>query len=189
MDNPTGTAERHFLIVGGGPAGLTAAYQLTKAGFKPDVFEKSYTVGGISRTEQYKGYHFDMGGHRFFTKAQQVNEMWHEILDDEFLTRPRLSRIYYNKKFFSYPLDAMNALTGLGLIESVLIGFSYFRWRLFRSKVEDNFEQWVTNRFGKRLFNTFFKTYTEKVWGISCTELKAEWPPSASRTCRSRPRC
>jgi len=175
VDNPTGTDERHFLIVGGGPAGLTAGYQLTKAGYKPDVFEKSYTVGGISRTEQYKGYHFDMGGHRFFTKAQQVNEMWHEILDDEFLTRPRLSRIYYNKKFFSYPLDAMNALTGLGLIESVLIGFSYFRWRLFRSKVEDNFEQWVTNRFGRRLFNTFFKTYTEKVWGISCTELKAEW--------------
>ncbi|MFT7463707.1 MAG: protoporphyrinogen oxidase [Pseudohongiellaceae bacterium] len=175
MDNPTAKAERHFLIVGGGPAGLTAGYQLTKAGYKPDVFEKSYTVGGISRTEQYKGYHFDMGGHRFFTKARQVNDMWHEVLKEDFLKRPRLSRIFYNKKFFSYPLDPINALTGLGLIESVLIGISYFRWRLFRSKIEDNFEQWVTNRFGKRLFNTFFKTYTEKVWGISCTELKAEW--------------
>jgi protoporphyrinogen oxidase len=175
VDNPTAKAERHFLIVGGGPAGLTAGYQLTKAGYKPDVFEKSYTVGGISRTEQYKGYHFDMGGHRFFTKARQVNDMWHEVLKEDFLKRPRLSRIFYNKKFFSYPLDPINALTGLGLIESVLIGISYFRWRLFRSKIEDNFEQWVTNRFGKRLFNTFFKTYTEKVWGISCTELKAEW--------------
>jgi protoporphyrinogen oxidase len=167
--------ERHFIVVGGGPAGLTAAYKLTKAGFHPDVFEKSYTVGGISRTEQYKGYHFDMGGHRFFTKAREVNEMWHEVLQDDFLKRPRLSRIYYNKKFFHYPLKPMNALMGLGIIESILIGISYFRWRLFRSKVEDNFEQWVTNRFGKRLFNTFFKTYTEKVWGIPCSELKAEW--------------
>jgi protoporphyrinogen oxidase len=169
------TAERKFMVVGGGPAGLTAAYDLIKLGYTPQVFEKSYTVGGIARTEQYKDFHFDMGGHRFFTKAVEVNEMWQEVLADEFLKRPRLSRIYYKKKFFDYPLKPLNALVGLGFVESILIGFSYLRWTMFPSKVEDTFEQWVTNRFGRRLFLTFFKTYTEKVWGISCSELKAEW--------------
>ncbi|MEM6507074.1 MAG: NAD(P)/FAD-dependent oxidoreductase [Planctomycetota bacterium] len=163
------------IVIGGGPAGLTAAYELTKHGVKPVVLEKDNIVGGIARTESYKGYRFDMGGHRFFTKSVEVQEIWEEVLVDDFLVRNRLSRIFYNGKFFMYPLKPLNALAGLGLIESTLIMASYFRWRLFPYKEEETFEQWVTNRFGKRLFLTFFKTYTEKVWGISTSELKAEW--------------
>ncbi len=170
-----GEHAKQVVIIGGGPAGLTAGYELTKFGVTPMVLEKNHIVGGLARTESYKGYHFDMGGHRFFTKSEDVNKMWHEVLEDEFLTRPRLSRIYFKKKFFNYPLKPLNAFLGLGPIESVRILFSYFRWRLFPYRQEDTFEQWVTNRFGKRLFQTFFKTYTEKVWGIPCSELKAEW--------------
>jgi len=163
------------VILGAGPAGLTAAYEALRHGARPIVLEKSAIVGGIARTEQYKGYHFDMGGHRFFTKNAEVNGIWREVLADDFLRRDRLSRIFYNKRFFHYPLQPLNALLGLGIIESVLIFFSYARWKLFPHKQEETFEQWVTNRFGKRLFLTFFKTYTEKVWGIPCSELKAEW--------------
>ncbi len=166
---------RRFIIIGGGPAGLTAAYELTRYSHTPTVFEKLDRVGGIARTENYKGYYFDMGGHRFFTKSEEVNNFWHEVLQDEFLKRPRLSRIFYNQKFFNYPLKPMNALMGLGLGQGALIILSYLRWQLFPYKEEETFEQWVTNRFGKRLFETFFKSYTEKVWGISTSELKAEW--------------
>jgi protoporphyrinogen oxidase len=167
--------ERTFVVIGAGPAGLTAAYEATKLGHKPVVLEKDNTTGGIARTETYKGFHFDMGGHRFFTKAEEVNQIWTEVLAGDFLTRPRLSRIYYKSKFFYYPLKAFDTLKGLGLVESVLIMLSYLRWKLFPYKVEETVEQWVTNRFGKRLFKTFFETYTEKVWGIPCSELKAEW--------------
>lgn len=163
------------VVIGGGPAGLTAAYELTKHGVKPVVLEKDRIVGGIARTESYKGYRFDMGGHRFFTKSIEVQQLWEEVLTDQFLVRSRLSRIFYNGKFFMYPLKPFNALAGLGAVESTLIIASYIRWHLFPHKVEETFEQWVTNRFGKRLYLTFFKTYTEKVWGIPCTELKAEW--------------
>jgi protoporphyrinogen oxidase len=166
---------RSFAIIGGGPAGLTAAYELTRLNYTPVVFEKGSRVGGIARTEEYKKFHFDMGGHRFFTKSEEVNQIWKEVLLEQFLRRPRLSRIYYRRKFFNYPLKPINALLGLGMVESVLIMFSYVRWKMFPYKQEETFEEWVTNRFGKRLFLTFFKTYTEKVWGISCTELKAEW--------------
>jgi protoporphyrinogen oxidase len=168
-------SERAFTIIGGGPAGLTAAYELTRHGVQPTVLEKDRIVGGISRTEQYKGFHFDMGGHRFFTKSEEVNQMWQEVLQAEFLKRPRLSRIYYNKKFFYYPLRPLDTLKRLGIVESILIFISYLRWQIFPYRQENTFEEWVTNRFGKRLFETFFKTYTEKVWGISCKELKAEW--------------
>ncbi len=167
--------ERSFVIIGGGPAGLTAAYELTKLGKKATVLERRDIPGGLARTETYKGFYFDMGGHRFFTKSEEVERVWREVLQDEFLLRPRLSRIYYRKKFFYYPLKALDALAGLGPVEAVLIMASYVRWRLLPHREEDTFEQWVTNRFGKRLFETFFKTYTEKVWGIPCSELKAEW--------------
>lgn len=164
-----------IVVIGGGPAGLTAAYELTKQRQIPIVLEKNDKVGGIARTENYRGYHFDMGGHRFFTKSAQVQEFWLEVLGDDFLRRPRLSRIFYKNKYFHYPLKPINALLGLGPIEGMRIIGSYLRWHLFPYKVEETFEQWVTNRFGKRLFETFFKSYTEKVWGIPCNELKAEW--------------
>ena len=168
-------AEKQVVIIGAGPAGLTAAYELAKLNLHPIVLEKGERVGGLARTEDYKGFFFDMGGHRFFTKVEEVNELWRHLLGENFLRRPRLSRIYYNRKFFDYPLKPLNALAGLGLWESLLIALSYIKWRLRPYPQEETFEQWVTNRFGKRLFQTFFKTYTEKVWGIPCSELKAEW--------------
>ena len=165
----------HVVIIGAGPAGLTAAYLLSKDGVRTTVLEASDTVGGISQTAQYKGFRFDIGGHRFFTKIEPVQALWDEILGDEFISVPRLSRIFYGGKFFDYPLKAGNALRGLGLVNAVLILLSWLRWRFKPYPVEETFEQWVTNRFGKRLFEIFFKTYTEKVWGIACSEIRAEW--------------
>jgi protoporphyrinogen oxidase len=163
-------------IIGAGPAGLTAAYLLGKANVAVTVFEKDPTyVGGISRTESYKGFHFDIGGHRFFSKSQEVEDFWTEILGDEMLERPRSSRIYYNNNFFSYPLVAMEALLKLGIFQSILCVLSYLQAKVFPIKNPKNFEEWVTNQFGKRLFNIFFKTYTEKVWGIPCNEISADW--------------
>ncbi|PTB98192.1 hypothetical protein C9993_08625, partial [Marinobacter sp. Z-F4-2] len=162
-------------IIGGGPAGLTAALELSRAGVEPIVFEMDRQVGGISRTVDYKGYRFDIGGHRFFTKVDRVHNWWMDILSEEFLVRPRLSRIYYQGKFFDYPLKPMNALLNVGFFESVLVGLSYVKAQAFPSREEKNLEQWVTNRFGKRLFEMFFKTYTEKVWGMKCTEIGADW--------------
>lgn len=164
-------------IVGGGPAGLTAAYELQKldSGYTPVVLEASSIVGGIARTETYKGYRFDIGGHRFFSKVAIINAMWQEVLGDEFLLRPRLSRIFYKGKFYSYPLRIFNALSNMGIYESTRILLSYFKWRFKPYAEEENFEQWVTNRFGGRLFWHFFKSYTEKVWGIPCKEIQADW--------------
>jgi protoporphyrinogen oxidase len=163
------------VIIGAGPGGLTAAYLLAKQGFAVTVVEADDTVGGISRTVQYKGYRFDIGGHRFFTKIEPVEALWREILGDEFISVPRLSRIHYNGRFFDYPLKAKNALSGLGTWNAVRIVWSYLQAHLHPSEVEDNLEQWVVNRFGRRLYEIFFKTYTEKVWGLPCTEIRAEW--------------
>lgn len=163
------------VVIGAGPAGLTAAYHLVKHGIKPIVLEQSDTVGGISRTEKYKGYHFDIGGHRFFTKVQEVQDLWYEVLEQDFIKTPRMSRIYYQGKFFQYPLSAFDTLQKLGISESFLIIWSYLQAKRQPLPVEDNLEQWVTNRFGERLYKTFFKTYTEKVWGIPCTQIQAEW--------------
>jgi len=168
--------KQKIVIIGGGPAGLTAAYELCKAGMKSIVLEKDDIVGGISRTANYKGYLFDIGGHRFFTKVKTVEDMWHEVLPDgDFLRRGRLSRIYYNKRFFYYPLRPSNALLGLGIWNSFMIVMSYIKAQLFPEKTELTFKQWISNRFGKRLYNTFFKTYTEKVWGMPCNEISADW--------------
>ena len=168
-------SNKKVVIIGGGPAGLTAAYQLSKANTESIVLEKDQTVGGISRTVNYKNYRFDIGGHRFFTKIKPVEDMWNEVLREDFLRRKRLSRIFYNRKFFYYPLRPFNALTGLGIWNSLLIMISYFHSQVFPSEQEETFEQWVSNRFGKRLYRTFFKIYTEKVWGIPCNEIRAEW--------------
>ena len=163
------------VVIGAGPAGLTAAYVLSKRGYPVTVLEADDVVGGISRTAQYNGYRFDIGGHRFFTKITPVLDLWEELLASEFISVPRLSRIHYGGTYFDYPLKPMNALRGLGLINSVRIVWSYLYAHFKPSAVEENFEQWVTNRFGRRLFEIFFKTYTEKVWGIPCTEIRAEW--------------
>lgn len=162
-------------IIGAGPTGLTAAYQLAKAGLRSVVLEKGPIVGGIARTENYRGYHIDIGGHRFYTKVEEVNQMWQEVLGSDFLRRPRLSRIYYNRKFFHYPIRLFDALLKLGAIETIRVAISYVLAQMFPFPEEDNFEQWVSNRFGRRLYQIFFKTYTEKVWGMPCTEIKAEW--------------
>lgn len=167
--------EKHVVILGAGPAGLTAAYELSKRGITSTVLEADNIVGGIARTESYKGYHFDIGGHRFYTKMSEVNRLWHEVMGDDFVEVPRLSRIHYYGKYFNYPLRAMNAFMGLGLINSIWITLSYLHSRLFPALPEDNFENYVSNRFGKRLYYIFFKTYTEKVWGIPCSEIRAEW--------------
>ena len=168
-------SDEPVVIFGAGPSGLTAAYELSKAGRRSVVLERDDVVGGISQTVNYKGYRYDIGGHRFFTKVGVVEQLWKELLGDEMIERPRLSRIFYKGKFFSYPLKPMNALTGLGVIECVRCVLSYGLARVFPTTPEDNFEAWVSNRFGKRLYGIFFKTYTEKVWGIPCTEIQAEW--------------
>jgi protoporphyrinogen oxidase len=164
------------VIIGAGPAGLTAAYQLGKQGLSSTVLEADSVVGGISRTAQRDGWRFDIGGHRFFTKVQAVEDLWHEILtDDEFLLRPRMSRIYYNGRFFDYPLKAANALKGLGVIEAAACVGSYLWARVRPPKDLTSFEGWVSSRFGNRLYRIFFKTYTEKVWGVPAREIKADW--------------
>jgi len=163
-------------IIGAGPAGLTAGYLLSKEKVPVTILEADpQYVGGIARTAKYKGYHFDIGGHRFFSKAKEVEDLWTELLPNDMLDRPRSSRIFYNGKFFSYPLKATEALFKLGIFESTRCVLSYMKARMFPTKEPKSFEDWVTNQFGKRLFSIFFKTYTEKVWGMSCKEISADW--------------
>jgi protoporphyrinogen oxidase len=163
------------VVVGAGPAGLTLAYLLVQQGARVTVLERDSVVGGISRTVEYRGYRFDIGGHRFFTKIAPVQALWETLLGDELLTVPRLSRIHYDGRYFDYPLKARNALTGLGPINALRILGSYIAARITPYPQENTFEEWVVNRFGRRLYEIFFRTYTEKVWGIPCTEIRAEW--------------
>jgi protoporphyrinogen oxidase len=169
------TSERPVVVLGGGPAGLTAGYLLAKQHKPVIVLESTDQVGGIARTEVRDGYRFDLGGHRFFTKVTEVDDLWHEIMKEEFLKRPRQSRIYWRRRFLDYPLQGMDVIKKLGPWELFLCGMSYL-WAAIKPKGrEDTFEEWVSNRFGRRLFNHFFKAYTEKVWGVSTSEIRAEW--------------
>ena len=163
------------LVLGGGPAGLTAAYQLGKAGSDAVVLEAEDQVGGLAKTVEVDGYRFDLGGHRFFTKSVEVDTLWHEVLGDEFLLRPRMSRIYWNKRYLDYPLRGPDVIKKLGPVELARCMASYLRAAARPGKVDDSFEDWVSNRFGKRLFELFFKSYTEKLWGVPTTEIRAEW--------------
>ena len=163
-------------IIGAGPAGLTAAYLLSKQGLSVTVIEKDPVyVGGISRTVEHNGFRFDIGGHRFFSKSQEVVALWNEILPDDFIQRPRMSRIYYEGKFYSYPLRAFEALGNLGIIRSSLCMASFGWAKLFPKKDVRSFEDWTINQFGHKLYSIFFKTYTEKVWGMPCDEMSADW--------------
>jgi protoporphyrinogen oxidase len=164
------------VIIGAGPAGLTAAYELSRRDSSALVLEASDVIGGISQTAERDGWRFDIGGHRFFTKVGEVEDVWHELLTpDEFMVRPRLSRIFYKGKFFDYPLKASNALGNLGIIEAIRCVLSYLWVRIHPPKDQTTFEGWVASRFGWRLYRIFFKTYTEKVWGVPATELQADW--------------
>ncbi len=172
----TGETRVDVAIIGAGPAGLTAGYLLTKAGKSVAIIEKDATyVGGISRTVEHDGYRFDIGGHRFFSKSQQVVDLWNEILPDDFIQRPRMSRIYYEGEFYSYPLRAFEALRNLGLWRSAMCMLSYARYKVFPVREVKSFEDWTTNQFGHKLYSIFFKTYTEKVWGMPCNEMSADW--------------
>lgn len=163
------------VVIGAGPAGLTCAYELSKSGISSTILDAADCVGGLSRTVAYKSYLFDIGGHRFYTRVKMVSDMWREVLGADLIRRPRLSRIYYQSRFFEYPLQPFNALLGLGLGETVFCSASYIRAQLFPRSPEENLESWVSNRFGRRLYETFFKSYTEKVWGIPCRQIRSDW--------------
>jgi len=168
-------ADEPTLVLGAGPAGLTAAYVLGKAGHKAVVLEADRQVGGLAKTVEIDGFRFDLGGHRFFTKAHEVEALWHEIMGDEFLLRPRMSRIYWNGRFLDYPLRGPDVIRKLGPVELTRCVASYAKAALSPKRQEDSLEDWVSNRFGRRLFELFFKTYTEKVWGVPTSEIRAEW--------------
>ncbi len=171
------------------PGGVDGGVGTPQGGVKPLVFESDEQVGGISRTVERNGWRFDIGGHRFFTKVTRVREFWHNVLgDDDFLTRNRMSRIYTKESSLTTPIKPFNALSKLGPIESVRCVFSYGKTKLFPPKDQSNFETWVAARFGWRLYRIFFKTYTEKVWGVPATSIQSEWRRSASRACHCRVR-
>lgn len=176
MTEATNTSPADVLIIGAGPAGLTAGYLLGKAGRSVQIIERDPVyVGGISRTVVYKGFHFDIGGHRFFSKSREVVDLWNEILPDDFIDRPRLSRIYYGGKYYAYPLKAFEALRNLGVFTAAICMASYAWAKVTPIQPTKTFHQWVRNQFGEKLFSIFFKTYTEKVWGMSCDEISADW--------------
>jgi protoporphyrinogen oxidase len=163
------------LVLGAGPAGVTAAYELARRGHAPLVVEAGNAIGGLARTEVRDGYRFDLGGHRFYTKSPEVEAIWHEVLGDELLRRPRQSRIYWRGRFIGYPLRGADVVRRVGPLEVLRSGSSYAAARLRRRREPETFEEWVIQRFGRRLFELFFRSYTEKVWGVPTSEIHAEW--------------
>jgi protoporphyrinogen oxidase len=163
-------------VLGAGPAGLTAAHVLASRECRATVFEADSSVGGIAKTVERDGFRFDLGGHRFFTKVRPIERLWHTMLREDFLMRSRLSRIYYEGQFFSYPLVARDVVGRLGIVESFRCALSYVASRVNRHRRPDvTFEDWVTSRFGRRLYNSFFGPYTEKVWGIPGSQIQSAW--------------
>jgi protoporphyrinogen oxidase len=168
--------QRPVVVIGGGPAGLTAARQLARAGDAVVVVEEDSVVGGISRTVERDGWRFDIGGHRFFTKVKPVEAFWHEVLPDEdFLLRPRMSRIFYGGKFYDYPIKLGNALSNLGVVEAFLCGLSFLWVRIHPPKDLTTLEGYIVSNYGWRLYRHFFKTYNEKLWAVSASEISADW--------------
>ncbi len=163
------------VVLGGGPAGLTAALLLARRGQPVLVLEAEDQVGGLAKTVERDGYRFDLGGHRFFTKSGEVERLWHEVLADELLERPRMSRIYWNGRFLEYPLRGTDVIRKLGFVELARVSGSYLAASVRPKGAEESLEDWVSNRFGRRLFELFFRSYTEKVWGVPTSELRAEW--------------
>jgi len=164
-----------IVVIGAGPAGLAAAYELVNHGYKPVVVEAEEQIGGLAKTVEFDGFRFDLGGHRFFTRNRQIETLWRELLGERLRVRPRLSRIFYRGKLFSYPLKPAQALWQLGPLTAASVAASYAWARSFPQKPEDNFEAWVKNRFGRKLYEIFFRTYTEKVWGMPCTQVSSDW--------------
>ncbi|HTZ10815.1 MAG TPA: NAD(P)/FAD-dependent oxidoreductase [Candidatus Margulisiibacteriota bacterium] len=166
---------KDVVIIGAGPAGLAAGERLCSRKVNTLILEKDPQVGGLSRTVIYKGNYFDIGGHRFFTKNKDVFSWWQGLLREDFLKVRRISRIYYKGRYFDYPIALSNVVLNLGLQDSLLILGSYLKGKFFPSRNENNLKEWITNRFGKRLFETFFKGYSEKVLGLSCDCISADW--------------
>ncbi|QQR49641.1 NAD(P)/FAD-dependent oxidoreductase [bacterium] len=164
------------LIIGAGPAGLTAGIELLKTGtFEATVLERENVIGGLACTTEYRGCRYDIGPHHFITSSEKIEKWWKDLMQGDFLEHKRFTRIYYNNHFFNYPLEPLNVLEGLSLWECFICMLSYIRYRLFPIKKVKSFQDWVTNKFGYRLFSIFFKTYTEKVWGIECSQISSDW--------------
>lgn len=170
------------IIIGAGPAGLSCAYALTKAGIQTEIFEASEFVGGMSRSFDLWGQRVDLGPHRFFSKEKRINQFFHEVLEGEFTQVNRLTRIYYKKRFFQYPLKFTNVLFNLNPFTIVRILWDYLLQRINPIKDPSTFEAWVTNRFGKKLYEIFFKSYSEKLWGIPCSKIDADWAAQRIKT-------